>query len=221
MHQPSCTSYHVVTDTQQAATLLEPKTLLILSPFVSRPRSAREAAELTGVKLTTLLYQLKRLVALGILEYKTVARAGRAIKRYHATQQAFFVPYRISPYATAEDYLWREYEAVERSLLTNLLEAIEARLPDPSPDSFGLWVMPSRTGGLKVRHGLHPEHVVSEALGSTTVEPLMSVWDDALYLDEAEALELSRQMLELFRTYQAKRGDKRYFVRMAFTPVAP
>ena len=219
MHQPSCTSYQIVSEQRQAAALLEPKTLTFLAPFVGQSCTAREAADVLEVKLTTLLYQLKRLTQLGFLTYEEMPRSGRPIKHYIAKESAFFVPYSVSPYATPEEWLWREYEQVERIFLSNLLKAIEARLPYVSLDSFGLWVTLNQADVLQVKHGLHPDHSLPDELSDEPL-PLLNAWDDGLWLDDGEARALYKEMQDLLRRYRTKEGGKRYFVRMALTPVA-
>ena len=221
MHQPTCTSYQLVTDETQAAALLDPKTLMFLSPFIGQSRSAKEVAGLLEVKLTTLLYQLKRLSNLGLLEHEDVARAGRPVRHYRAKQKAFFVSYRVSPYATPEEWLLREYEPVERDFLRYFLKTVEARLTDPSPNSFGLWITLNQVGVLQIKHGLHPEHSLPDELSLKNTPPLINAWDDGLWLDETDARTLFNEMQNLLRQYRTKKGSARYFVRMALTPVTP
>lgn len=131
---------------------------------MGQSRPAKEAAKLLEVKLTTLLYQLKRLCSLGLLEYEDIPRAGRPVRYYRAKQKVFFVPYRVSPYDTPEAWLLREYEHVERDFLRHFLKTIESRLTDPSPDSFGLWITLNQAHILQVKHGLHPEHTLPDEL---------------------------------------------------------
>jgi hypothetical protein len=72
--------------------------------FLGRTRSVREAADALGRDLDAVLYRVRRLLAVGLLEVAAVqARAGRPIKRYRAVHDAWFVPFEALPYADLEE----------------------------------------------------------------------------------------------------------------------
>ena len=72
--------------------------------FLGRTRSVREAADALGRDLDAVLYRVRRLHAVGLLEVAAVqARAGRPIKRYRAVHDAWFVPFEALPYADLEE----------------------------------------------------------------------------------------------------------------------
>jgi hypothetical protein len=72
--------------------------------FLSRARSAKEAADVLGRDLDAVLYRVRRLRAVGLLEVAAVElRAGRPIKHYRAVHDAWFVPFEVLPYADLEE----------------------------------------------------------------------------------------------------------------------
>lgn len=106
MTAPDSGSFFTVTDTEQARLLTEPASKGFLEPFLARERSAAEAAAMMGCSLNTMLYRIKVLLRAGILEVvREEPRKGRAIKVYRSVHDAYFIPFRVTPYATIEERL--------------------------------------------------------------------------------------------------------------------
>lgn len=125
MTLPGSPSFHQVTDARQAALLTDPASKRFFAPFLAQDRTVREAAELVGCALNTMLYRVKVMAAAGLLEVVEVRpRAGRAVKVYRSVHDAYFVPFGVTPYATLEERV-----AVQgRPLFARLTSACAAAL---------------------------------------------------------------------------------------------
>jgi hypothetical protein len=65
-----------------------------LEPFLARENTISGAVQHTGADHSSVLYRVKRMIELGLLEITDVqARAGRAIKHYRSSADEFFVPF--------------------------------------------------------------------------------------------------------------------------------
>lgn len=65
----------------------------ILLAFVGRERSLTEVSAALSMPLNLLHYHVKKLVTLGIVEVvREQPRAGRAVRYYQASSEAFFIP---------------------------------------------------------------------------------------------------------------------------------
>ena len=82
-----------VADPALAAFLSDTRRRRILLAFVGRERSLAEVSTSLAIPLSLLHYHAKRLLALGAVEIvREQARAGRAVRYYRATSDAFFIP---------------------------------------------------------------------------------------------------------------------------------
>lgn len=95
-----------VSDPRAAALLIDPKALEWLKPFIGDALTVQEAARQEGVNPNTMYGWVKRLEAVGLVHIARVEpRKGRAVKRYRAVADTFFVPFAVSPYAAPENAL--------------------------------------------------------------------------------------------------------------------
>jgi len=95
---------HRVDDPVAARLLMREDYRAVLGAFLGRERSVAEAAEALRTDLDAVLYRVRRLHAAGLLEVASVQpRAGRAIKRYRAKHDAWFVPFEALPYVDLEE----------------------------------------------------------------------------------------------------------------------
>ncbi|GBF08070.1 hypothetical protein DAERI_220013 [Deinococcus aerius] len=125
MTLPDSPSFHQVTDPRQAAILTDPAGKAFFAPFLARERTVREAAEIVGCALNTMLYRVRVMLAAGLLKVVEVRpRAGRAIKVYRSVYDAYFVPFGVTPYATLEERV----AAQGRPLFARLTSAYAAAL---------------------------------------------------------------------------------------------
>ena len=96
----------------------------MLSPFVGAARTASSVARELEMPLNTLLYGLKGLLEVGLIEVThEERRAGRAVKHYRAVAEAFFLPYAVTPAETPEVLLAQEHASRQTRLIRGLVGA--------------------------------------------------------------------------------------------------
>ena len=90
---------HRVDDPVQAAILADPIRSRFLGPFLGREQTVTDAAAEVGCTPAAMLYRVRRMVAVGLLEVvATRKRSGRAIKIYRSIHDGYFVPNEVMPY---------------------------------------------------------------------------------------------------------------------------
>ncbi len=120
-------SFHTVTDPVQARLLTEPVSKEFFKPFLAHERSASEAADILKAGLNTTLYRIKTLLKAGLLQVvREVPRKGRAVKVYRSVHDAYFVPFRCTPYATLEERLWVQARPIFADLIGAYAAALRA-----------------------------------------------------------------------------------------------
>lgn len=198
---------------EAAAILTNPRTLRQLEPFLARENTVKDAAEETGEKPNTVLSRVRRFVRLGLLEVlREEPRQGRAVKVYRSTADGFFVPFEATSAESLEAAL-AERDAYWQALLRH--NVVRARLEKVG--TYGTRIYRDARGRLQVQMALTPEQ------NTTTLAPddpaVLSAWRDAVYLDFEDAKALQREMFDLLKRYQQKRGAQRYIVRLGLAPV--
>jgi DNA-binding transcriptional ArsR family regulator len=209
--------WYEIKDKDQASVLLEDKTLRFLAPFMKQECSADEAAKQLGVSLTTLMYQLKRLQEYGLLEQTSQKkRRGSSIKLYRATGDAFFIPFRATPYERPEELLLRDYDPLHRKLLACFLEAAIEFLGMRLVDEFGLRVTLENTE-LSVRHAPNPKRTLNVDPTKADAPAILNQWE-TLELNFEDAKALQRDMVTLLKTYRNKSGGS-YIAHVGLAPI--
>lgn len=119
-------SFFTVADTEQARLLTEPTSKEFFKPFLARERSAAEAAAVMRCSLNTMLYRIKTLLRAGLLGVvREQPRKGRAVKIYRSVHNAYFVPFRVTPYATIEERLEVQSEPIFAGLIHSYAAALK------------------------------------------------------------------------------------------------
>jgi biotin operon repressor len=215
-------SSHVLelNDLKQAAELLDPNTLRFLGPFIGKTCSADQVARELGISLNTLLYQINRLIDLGFLEIiEQKPRRGRAIKRYRASADTYFIPFEATSFAIPEDMLLREYEPLYRHFLASFLEAAMQMVHLKTARDIGMCVSRHEDGTVKVQHGAHPARPLTLNPLEPNAPAILIDWEDQLRLDFEDAKNLQLEMFELLERYRTKNGSGSYIAHMALAPM--
>src|SRR5699024_12715119 len=88
------------------AHLHDPALRKTLEPFLGRDCAVAEAARQPGSLPNTVLARVRRWLGLGLLvQTRTEKRAGRAVKHYRTTADAWFVPFDNTSAATLAESL--------------------------------------------------------------------------------------------------------------------
>ena len=198
---------------EAAAILTNPHTLRQLEPFLARENTVKDAAAEIGEKPNTVLSRVRRFVRLGLLEVvREAPRPGRAVKVYRSTADGFFVPFEVTSAESLEAAL-AERDTYWQALLRH--NVVRARLE--KLETYGTRIYRDPRGRLQVQMAVTPEQ------NYTTLAPddpaVLSAWRDAVYLDFEDAKMLQREMFDLLKRYQQKRGAQRYIVRLGLAPL--
>ena len=104
--RPPLEAFHTVQNPTQARLLTDPKTRPFFEPFLAREQTVSAAAKGVGCTLHAMLYRVKTFVEAGLLRTtREEPRAGRPVKHYRSTFDAYFIPHGVTPYASLEDAL--------------------------------------------------------------------------------------------------------------------
>lgn len=214
-------------DPEAARVLADAQSRRYLEPFIWRERRVTDVAAELGVTKNAMLYQVNKLLSLGLLEItRSEARAGRAIRYYRSSSQGYFVPFS----ATSAESIHALYESsldhARRSVLSLLTQAWSTLAEDPR--WFGLYTYGDEHG-LK-SHALLPVRPASLAspdqgmLQWLLQGNLPAVWDNTtpISLSREHAKQLQRDLHDLhlkYRTLPEDVGNEPYVLRLTLVPV--
>lgn len=203
----------VVSNAEVADTLLDAKRRRYLAPFFGRTRTVSEVAAELGVKPNSLLYQVKRLLALGLLEVVSAEpRAGRALRRYRATSERFFVPFAASSADTLEALLLSTARPHAERFASHFARALR----DMPGGALGYLV--GRHDHGEVEAYFSPDGVRTLALWEPDAPAAGRAWT-VLELDHEDAKAFQREQWALWERYLGKRGSGRYLAHFDLTPL--
>lgn len=203
----------IVTEMDAAVALTDPQTLRQLGPFLGRDATVSQAAEELGEKANTVLSRVRRFCKLELLRVvREEPRKGRAIKVYRSAADVFFVPFEATSAESLEAALAERDAYWERLLRQNV---VRARLEEVG--TWGTRIYRDDRGRLQVQTAVTPDRNYTTL--DSIAPAVLSAWRDSLYLDFADAKTLQRDMFDLLKRYQQKRGSQRYILRLGLAPV--
>ena len=184
-----------IEDPAAARLLMDESAREVFGCFLGVDRSVREAADHLGRDLDAVLYRVKRLHAAGLLAVVAVVpRAGRAVRRYRAPHDSWFVPFEALPYADLEE----TFAALHRATVARAARAA-ARWLVRSPWA-GYLVERGDDGQVWLRGsgpGPYDGTLVAPVGGATG--PLDATLD--LWLTAAQATALNDELADLVARY--------------------
>lgn len=201
-----------VSDPRAAAVLTDPNALEWLRPFIGCDLSVGEAARQEGVNPNTLYGWVKRLEAVGLIRVvREERRKGRAVKRYRAVADAFFVPFSTTPYPTLEDALATLDKGWEQRLRSHVVKARQQAV-----ETWGYLIKRHASGTLMLASAKDGEEV---DFLDDHAPAVLSSWSDLVYLTEAEAKALQRLLRGLLEAHEPAPGREQYALRIGLAPV--
>jgi Helix-turn-helix domain len=213
MTVPDSGSFYTVKSAKQAQLLTEPKSKEFFKPFLARERSVSQAAKELGCNLNTTLYRVKTLQAAKLIKVtRKEKRKGREIKYYRSVHDAYFVPFKLTPYATLEERLEVQGEPLFSTLINAYAHALK------QSERFGNYLFLGPTGGV----------ITTDLVPDLTPSGLPVVFSDfTAHLHKDEALQIAEELRTLFKygvnAYsKTKRADSqthKYLLMVAFLPV--
>lgn len=118
---PPPAAFRVVDDAAQARLLSDPEALRTFEPFLARERAVAEVARELGARVDTVLYRVRRLREAGLLRVvREEPRAGRPIKVYRSSADAYFVPFAATPFAELRERLLEQARPMTERAATGL-----------------------------------------------------------------------------------------------------
>ena len=203
----------VVTDAELADLLTNPETLRQLEPFLGQENTVAEAAHLTGTLPNTMLARVGRWLRSGLLEVtRQELRAGKPLKFYRTTADAWFIPFDNTSAETLEAGLAQRDRFWETRLRRAVVTAREQQV-----GNWGTRVYRDERGRLQIQMAVSPD---SNWTSLDMDRPaVLAAWRDGLHLDFEDAKALQRELFELLLRYQRKEGAQRYLLRLGLAPV--
>ncbi|MFC4454287.1 winged helix-turn-helix domain-containing protein [Deinococcus sonorensis] len=214
-------------DPEAARVVADAQSRRYFEPFIWRERRVTDVAAELGVTRNAMLYQVNKLLRLGLLEVtRTEPRPGRAIRYYRSSSPGYFVPFS----ATSAESIHALYESsldnARRSVLSLLTRAWSGLAEDPR--WFGLYTYGDAQGFRS--HALLPARPAGPPspdwrMLAWLLEPdVPAVWDNTapLQLSRAHAKQLQRDLHQLHANYQALKDDasgETYVLRLTLVPV--
>ena len=216
----------VVSNLAAASFLTDPRTSILIEPFIEQESTITSAAERVGISSLRMFRAVQRMETLGLIRVaKATPRRGRPQKHYRAVADRFFVPYNTIGSDTIEDFLLEQDDRVRRVLFRCLAAHMQEILGDEAKPGRVIYRRPSQIEQRPGRIEAFTVGNLTEANLDNPV-PLLSSpnslgWSDytALSLDREAALELRRELSNLFAKYAKPSGKQQFLFRSALTPV--
>ncbi|MFB9994788.1 hypothetical protein ACFFLM_22800 [Deinococcus oregonensis] len=213
-------------DPQAASVLADARSRRYLEPFIWRERRITEVARELGVTKNAMLYQVNKLLRLGLLEVtRTEARAGRAIRSYRSSSPRYFVPFTATTAESIAALYQSSLDNAHRSVLTLLTQAWSALAEDPR--WFGLYTSGDEQG--LHSHVLLPVRPTGEEPASTGLlqwlleDDVPALWDNTapVQLSRENAKRLQRELHDLHLKYSGLKEDTgdTFVLRLTLIPL--
>ncbi len=215
--------WRTVTDPEAARTIADRRKLRYLEPFIGREGTVAGVARELEVSAHRMLYQVRRLVRLGLLEVtRESPRAGRAVRHYRAVADGFFTPFALTGLDSPEQLTARVAEGSRV-----LLDAQVGRAwmtAGGGADDWGIHVYRTAEGDVFTNVVPTPDPAAPRAFFDALLTPQAPpVWYGGftLSLGREDAKALQRELGTLGARYRAReRPDgEAYLVRVAMAPL--
>jgi hypothetical protein len=215
--------WRTITDPKAAETIADPRQLRYLKPFVGCSGTVAVVARALGVSPHRMLYQVRRLLRLGLIEVvREEQRAGRAVRHYRAVADGFFAPFSLTELDSPEQ-LAGQMSGESRVML----EAQVSRAWMAAGGDFREWgVTVYRAPDGKVNTSVVPApapHAPRDFLKALLESASPAVWDSyvALALSRDDAKALQRELATLAGRYRSREqpGVPTHLIRLAMAPL--
>ena len=220
---PATHTAHTVEDEAQARLLSAPKSFGYFRPFLARTCTVSRAAEEVGCRLDTMMYRVRTFMKAGLLTVVRVEkRAGRPVKHYRSSHDAYFVPFSAKPFADIEEEVRKGLRSHEDAIVKGLARTKRTL------DRQGHRVSRLPNGEVRV-HSAGIEHFLIDydALPRLPYSPgheglsLAELFTDELFLTDDEAKALLSRLYALWRENKLEASETRkpYLLRVALVPL--
>jgi predicted transcriptional regulator len=209
------TEHHHVNQHDVVRALVDPMIRQFLEPFLGRECTIKTAAEHLRISPNSVLYRVNRLLELGLVRITRIEpRRGRAIKYYQSVADAFVATFERFDEAAIKE-LYALHETANLEMFSEAMARVGSRIGLLASDIvFTL----SRTtlGDVKAEINIARDGTPLD-LTRVDLPAARGSWS-FLRLDPQDAKNLQRELLELQRRYEDKRGTDRYVLRLGLVP---
>ena len=225
--RPPADAFVTVENPKQAELLSDTGSFRYFKPFLAQERTVSQAAAEVGCNLDTMLYRVKTFLAAGLLQVTRLEpRAGRPIKHYRSTHDAYLVPLRVTPYADVEERLRVQMQAGHDTLLRGTARVLrhrnqEGRRVYRRHDTGEVWQESAGDTMLEFDF-LDPESL--RAHFETYRGPVAEAFGDELLLTDEEAKAFLLEFYALWLRYQGKENEptrEPYYFSLGLVPLEP
>lgn len=213
-----------VTDPRAADTLTDPSKLRYLEPFVGRERTVAVVARELKVSPHRMLYQVRRLLRLSLIEVvREERRAGRAVRHYRAVADGFFAPFALTAAEVPERLAQRLSDDSRRTLELQVGRAWMAAGGERGGWGINVYRAPDGQVNTSLVPAATPE--APRSFFEALLEPgAPAVWDShfALTLGREDAKALQRELGTLAERYREREqsGAPTHLIRVAMAPLS-
>lgn len=204
---------HLVEDQRAADTLIDPLKRRYLEPFMDQTLTLQQAADKLGIPANSMLYQVKRLLSLGLLKVVRIeARSGRPSKLYRASAESFFVPFRNTSAETFEALLFSIETVSLRMMIKYQVQARQERVQE-----WGIKLTPAEKGGVRITLAPAPGETVEASFDDLPAR-IISL---PVKLEPEQARVVRQkfeEFLELLGASESPEG-KDFLFQLAYAPV--
>lgn len=206
-------SFHTVVNADQARLLSDPKSLRFFGPFLASEKTVTQASQEVGCDLHAMLYRVRTFLAAGLLRVtREEKRAGRPVKNYRSSHNAYFIPFTTTPYADLEERLREQFGLLTEELVRGFASVLRQVGHD------GRWLYRDDEGLVGSKSG---EEKSSEFDFDHPHWPAAYDFYAEIYLSRDEAKALQLELRDLHARYLSRRqvspGDK-YVLQVALVP---
>lgn len=202
--------------------LMNPDSFRYFEPFLAQSSTVSSVARVLGVDISSVLYRVKQMRALGLLEVSRVeTRAGRAIRHYRSASDEFFVPFALTSADT-----FRSLSAQFTTEFQRSFDAAYGATLERSDVVHDLGVRIWRNPDGHISRDLMP---AASASGDTTLgmwllaATMPTVWNQHawLRLSETDGKALQLELARVWQTYQSREDERGtlFALRLGLTPL--
>jgi predicted transcriptional regulator len=193
-----------ITDTDTAALLLNTDLMGVLERLMGQTWTGAALAKDLGVGIGSVHYRLQKLLEHNLVQVThEEKRAGRAIKHYTASSDAFFVPYALTNFETLYTFWLAILEPKHLAFVENLVKNAERRATDPQKWGVGL----RHISGM----GLYLQALPKPP--QTTLDPVSWFGEEDLMLSHEQAQAFKLELKALIEKYQLEPGTNAYVMQ--------
>ena len=213
---------HVVQSEAQAKLLTDWNSFRYFAPFLARTCTVSVAAQEVGCKLDTMFYRVKTFLEVGLLSVAhTEKRAGRSVKHYRSSHDAYYVPWAATDFEETTRRSLRLYEEVIADELARTVRAL---------DRQGWRFFRDKSGEVSSHTAKGETHALDYELlpqlpycDDAAFSPTAELFTDTLLLTNEEAKALLSQLYQLRLDNKFERTPERkpYLLRLVMVPLEP